>query len=180
MLVQTASVEFTGTPEGGYYLLITTPQGTAKCPVDRAFITPHTPPFLGVLTPTPGPRPKKIPAKKNKRASIKQETEIMEALGGRRQAGSGALAHLKGDGRVRDKFRVEAKYTRSGSYRVTRQELNKIRGECTPPEVPLFIIDFVDPETGGSPDRWVMVEFDRFRRMEYQPSHAAHQPSGPR
>lgn len=166
MSIQTASVEFTGTPEGGYHLIVRTPHGTATCPVDRAFIVPHTPEFRGIFTPNPELKPRKVSAKRTKRASIAQENEVMDLLGGRRHPGSGAIPGLQGDGRVRDKYRVEMKHTRQAGYRVDRKDLNKVRGECTGTEVPLFVMDFVDPRTGGSPDRWVMIPFEAFQRMD--------------
>lgn len=184
MPIQTATVRFERSPKG-VVIHIKTPDGEARINAGFVSMNPqeqfwsqdfHTGMYERNLTPSL----KQTTPKQKKRAATKQEIEVMEALGGRRQAGSGALAHLKGDGRVRDKYRVECKYTRSSSYRLDRTELSKIRGECTPPEIPLFVVDFVDPETGGSPDRWVAVEFEHFLKMEYQPSHAARHPAGPR
>jgi hypothetical protein len=181
MPVQTASLRFYEDTAGHTHVVVSTPSGHVDFHLGVVGYTNLPVTTTSVFEPTPESRPKKVTAKKQKRASMKQETDIMEALGGRRQVGSGALAHLKGDGRVRDKYRVEAKYTRSNSYRLTRQELNKLRGECEGSEIPVFVIDYVDPETGGSPDRWVVVEFERFRQMDYRaPQHAARQPSGPR
>jgi hypothetical protein len=115
--------------------------------------------------------PKKVSVKKQKRASIRQENDVMDALGGRRHPGSGALSGLKGDGSVRNKYRVETKMTRKGSFRLERGDLGKIRGECVGTEQPLLVLDFVDPNTGGSPDRWVTLPWELFQKMQehYQP-----------
>lgn len=170
MLVQTASLRFVHEPGGKVYISVRTPMGAAVIDIDQAVWQGKE--YTGVFVAKEDPKPKTVTKKAQKRASIRQENEVMEALGGRRQAGSGAVAHLKGDGRVRDKYRVEMKYTRKGSYRVDRKELSKIRGECSGTEIPLFVIDFVDPQTGGSADRWVMVEFDRFQQLDYKPPNA--------
>src|SRR5262245_51216926 len=162
MPVQTASLEFYIDTAGNAHAVARTPDGVANFVLDRSHFHHIPSRIMTMYEPTPESKLKKVSPKKQRRASVKQETDIMEALGGYREAGSGALKHLKGDGRVRDKYRVEAKYTRKDGYRLTRQELNKIRGECSSTEMPLFVIDFVDPETGGSPDRWVVVEFERF------------------
>lgn len=170
MSLQTARVEFSY-GDGTVTIHIKTPDGTATIgPLPSATFWEQQ--HIGFYEKNPESGPRKVSPKRQKRASIAQEDSIMEALGGRRQKGSGAVAGLKGDGRVRHKYRVEAKYTRAGSYRVERSELNKIRGECAGTEIPLFVIDFVDPQTGGSPDRWVMLEFERFNQLEYKPAHA--------
>jgi hypothetical protein len=174
MPVQTAVLRIVKDPTGTK-LYLKTPDGIAEWTLGN--ILPQGDIYTQYV-PVPEPTAAKAVSKKTqKRASVRQENEIMEALGGRRQAGSGAVAHLKGDGRVRDKYRVEIKYTRKGSYRVERSELNKIRGECAGTEIPLFVVDFVDPQTGGSADRWVMVEFDRFQQLDYKPPQCNSSPS---
>lgn len=183
MSIQTARLEFYQDTALNFHAVATTPHGTADFhlgPPDirhRAVDGGHS---LTVFKPTPDAKPKKVSAKRQKRASVAQETEVMELLGGRRHAGSGSVAHLKGDGRVRDKYRVEMKYTRKASYRVDRQELNKIRGECDGLEVPLFVMDFVDPITGGSPDRWVMVPFEAFQKLEQDATNLDRRPAATR
>lgn len=167
MPIQTASVEFKIDREM-FVAEVKTPDGSVEIRTLRDSQKFYDTEHLGVYTAHPEAKLKKVSAKKNKRASMSQEREIMEALGGRRQAGSGALGHLKGDGRVRDKYRVEIKYTRTKSYRLDRDELSKIRGECSGLEQPLFVIDFVDKETGGSEDRWVLVPFHQFQKLDKQ------------
>jgi hypothetical protein len=172
MSIQTARLDFSFSLRDGFRATVTTPHGEAIFQIPTNGVINWVERYTTLFTPNPEQKPKKITAKQTKRASIRQENEVMEALGGRRQAGSGAVAHLKGDGRVRDKYRVEMKYTRANSYRVDRKELNKLRGECEGTEIPVFVIDFVDPQTGGSADRWVMVEFDRFQQLDYKPPNA--------
>jgi hypothetical protein len=118
-------------------------------------------------------------AKRQKRTSRRQEDDIAENLGGRRQPGSGAIEGVKGDVRIYGRYRAEAKYTRNKSYRVTREELNKIRGECSGHETPLFVIDFVDPDTGRNPDRWVLMPFHRFKELDDKAPDAADIYTGP-
>lgn len=176
MPIQTAVLEIVrDLVSGTNVITVKTPDGTAEFLIGD--VVPNGE-LHAMYTPKPEAKLKKISAKKNKRASIAQENEVMEALGGRRQAGSGAVGHLKGDGRVRDKYRVEIKYTRTKGYSVTRDELSKIRGECSATEEPLFVIDFVDPETGGSADRWVLVPFHHFRKLDNL-HNAATNHSGP-
>ena len=125
------------------------------------------------------PKTRRQTPKQKRRAAIRQEDDLARQLGGRRQPGSGALPGIKGDVKVAGKYRVEAKYTRNKTYRLDRTELGKIRGECAGLEVPLFVVDFVDPDTGGSPDRWVTLPFSDFQRMEYKPPYATGEHRGP-
>lgn len=166
MPIQTARLEFSFSLNAGFRATVKTPDGEAEFQIPTNGVLEWNETITAMFTPNPEPKLKKISAKKNKRASIAQEHEVMAELGGRRQAGSGAVGHLKGDGRVRDKYRVEIKYTRTKGYRVDRNELSKIRGECSGAEEPLFVIDFTDPETGGSADRWVLVPFHHFKKLD--------------
>lgn len=170
MPIQTARLEFTwsGTEAA---LRIETPDGVVEVPWATVMRSGGAQ-ITAMYQKNPEPKLKKYSAKKNKRRSMAQEVEVMEELGGKRHAGSGAIAGLKGDGRVRGEYRVEVKNTRTGGYRVTRKELSKIRGECTGLEQPLFVIGFMDPETGGSEDRWVLVPFEHFKKL----NNAAHLP----
>jgi hypothetical protein len=148
---------------------VKTPDGLVKFgPIDTTlpanfWLNEH----IGEYLPNPKPpKAKTVSKKAQKRASVRQEVEVMEALGGRRQTGSGAVGHLKGDGRVRGKWRVEMKYTRKDSYRVERKELGKIRGECEGLEKPLFVIDFQNGQTGNLEDRWVLVPYEDFLKLD--------------
>jgi hypothetical protein len=156
------------------YLTVTTPLGTTT-------IGPlHTSPSTGAPLPAvytgviEEPKEKsRVSAKRQRRTSMKREDAVAQVLGGRRQKGSGSVASLKGDVRVRDKFRVEHKHTRAGSYRVTQNELSKIRGECTGLEIPLFIIEFLEKATGRLQDSWTMIETHHFQKLDYKPAYAA-------
>lgn len=98
--------------------------------------------------------------KRRKKLSRKQEEKLAEDNGGIRHNGSGAVPGYAGDVRVVGKYRIEAKYTTSKGYRVTRAELAKVRSECSLGESPLFAIDFRDPETQRVEDSWMLVPMD--------------------
>lgn len=172
MPIQTARIEFYRDTADNYHAVVRTPHGQVDFPIGHQPLEDLGQPMASIFQPNPEPQLKKYSAKKNKRRSIAQEIDVMEELGGRRHAGSGAKDGLKGDGRVRGEYRVEIKNTRTSSYRVTREELDKIRGECTGLEQPLFVIGFMDPETGGSEDRWILVPFELFKKL----NNAAHLP----
>lgn len=98
-----------------------------------------------------------IKAKKNRRRAMQCEEAIAKDLGGKRHKGSGSLSYLKGDVRVKDRFRIESKFTRLKSYRITLADLEKIRSECSGDEVPMFDITWVDPRTTSVIEEWVLV-----------------------
>jgi hypothetical protein len=102
--------------------------------------------------------------KKQRRRAMRQERELAEATGGRVQAGSGAVPGNKGDVRLRGKFRAECKYTKTKSYRVTRQDLDKITSEASFGEVPIFDITFVG-SSGMTEDRWVLLPHADWLRL---------------
>ena len=110
-------------------------------------------------------RPKKSTPKTNKKASIKQENKLAAAIGGIRHRGSGNKPWAKGDVRKQGDLRGEAKQTRAKSYRITRQELNKIRGECAPDEDPFVAIWFCDTNWKAE-DKWVLVPEAIWRRLK--------------
>lgn len=179
MPIQTATIEFYIDTNDGYHAIVRTPDGKVDFCIGHVQTIPNGAQVTGVFEPKPEPRPKKISAKHTRRASIRQEESIASDLGGKRQPGSGALPGIKGDVKVDGIYRIEAKYTRSKTYRLDRTELGKIRGECVGLEVPLFVIDFVDPQTGGSPDRWVALPFHHFQRMKYEPPYETSHHRGP-
>lgn len=96
-------------------------------------------------------------SKRIKRISQKQERKVMESIGGRTSKASGAMASDKSDGRLLDRIRLEAKFTFASSYRLTRDVLNKIRGECQGKEEPAVQLDFNNKSTGGVEDSWVVI-----------------------
>lgn len=162
--------------EGCYDIHITTPEG------GEATLTLHHTQMIGefhAVVRAPSNKPAKRTPKQTRRASIKQEDRIAKTLGGRRQTGSGSVPGIKGDVRLPGIYRAEAKFTQGQTYRLDRKELSKIRGECTGLEVPLFIVDFLDPRTGGSPDSWVTLPLHHFKRMRYEPPYGTSHDRGP-
>jgi len=105
----------------------------------------------------PGRRKHKF--KKNKKRSLQQEVDIMDELGGRTQPGSGNQAGAKGDGRKKGELRVEAKFTEANSYSLVLDDLYKIAGEATFGELPLFVIDFLEPGKRSLKDRFAVLHF---------------------
>jgi hypothetical protein len=93
-----------------------------------------------------------------RRVSARQERRVMSDLGGRVQPASGALPGHKGDGRVLFRHRLEMKYTTRRSYTLTRQTLDKIRGECWGPERPALILEFKNNQ-GVTEDSWAVVPY---------------------
>ena len=96
-----------------------------------------------------------------RRRSMKQELSLATDTGGVQQRGSGASKFYKGDVRKKGIFRAECKYTKAASFTLKRSELDKIRSECTYPEVPVFDIIFTD-RNGRAMDRWVAVPYEEW------------------
>jgi len=107
---------------------------------------------------------RKPPSKRMKRISQKQEVRNMQGIGGRTSKASGAMASDKSDGRLLDRVRMEAKYTFANSFRITREVLSKIRGECQGLERPAVQLDFVDKPTGRVEDSWVIIPHDDWEK----------------
>lgn len=110
--------------------------------------------------------------KAQRKLSQRQELDIAEELGGRVQLASGALAGSKGDVRIKGAYRIEAKFTKAGSYSLKLEDLYKIMSECGAGEKPLFIIDFLDP-TGRTRDRFAVLHWEDLKEM----TDAAREPS---
>lgn len=106
------------------------------------------------------PKQVKPPDRRKRRLSRKQEQQIMADIGGRTQSASGARNGYKGDGRLYDRIRMEAKYTFSKRFALDKQILSKIRSECAGKETPALVIDFKDKSTGLTKDRWVVVPYE--------------------
>lgn len=149
----------TRTTAGAIIVELTTDDGyRGDFLVDQALLpcehaTHHIP---VILHPPKESRPKHS-KKKMKRASVKQEEKLAQTTGGRRHYGSGNQTGYEGDVRVAGKYRIEAKYTMKKSYSVRRTELDKIRSECALGEIPVFVVDFKDPQTLRTEDSWVLV-----------------------
>ena len=106
------------------------------------------------------------PSKQRVRRSVtNQESSTAEALGGRRQAGSGSRDGHKGDGRVIGKYRIESKMTTMASTRVQLKDLQKIRAECRGLEVPVFEIEFREKQTLRVKDKWALVPWSEWEKL---------------
>lgn len=77
----------------------------------------------------------------NQKRSQKQEKAAAKRMGGRVQPASGA-GKAKGDVRADWSARVECKLTRAKSFTLKLSELQKIEAEASPPEKPIFEIEF--------------------------------------
>lgn len=98
-------------------------------------------------------------AKQNKRRSQRQEAKLAEETGGKAQKGSGCLPWAKGDVRKKGSFRAECKFTKKRSFSLSREILDKIRGECEFNETPVLDVTFVDDQ-GRTEDHWVCVPYE--------------------
>lgn len=107
----------------------------------------------------------RVSHKRIKKASMQQEQQSAEALGGRRVSGSGARPGHKGDGRVPGRFRIENKFTTAASFSVKHSELRKIRAECEGLEVPVFDVQFKEKVTLRTIDNWVLVPRDHWEKL---------------
>jgi hypothetical protein len=136
--------------------------------------------FSALLTfPEPEPPGAHPPSKKLRKRARKTELDIAEDIGGKAQKASGALPWAKGDVRKRGEHRIEAKTSRTKSYRVTRKELNKIRGECGFGEKPAFIISFVNPTTLREEDKWVLQPYGDWHEANVNRAHGDPRSSKP-
>jgi len=110
------------------------------------------------------PQAAKVSRKRQRRAATKQEEQVAQLHGGHRHRGSGTVSHKKGDARIRHRYRIENKYTTKEGIRLKREDLLKIRSECTPGECPVFQIDFKAPGTLKTEDQWVLVPLKEWER----------------
>lgn len=104
-------------------------------------------------------------AKRIKKLTAKQEERVASDMGGHRQKGSGAVRWRKGDGRVKGLYRIENKMRFTKGITITREDLNKIRGECSIGEVPLFQVDFACRSTGRVEDSWIVVPYEHWKKV---------------
>lgn len=108
----------------------------------------------------------KTKAKRIKRVSVAQERRSAESMGGRRQSGSGAKNHARGDGRVPGKFRFENKFTTAASFSMKLKDLRKLRSECAGLEQPVFEVEFREKPTMRVLDRWVLIDRKYWEQLE--------------
>jgi hypothetical protein len=103
---------------------------------------------------------------KHRRAASKiQDKKVMGALGGRVQPASGSIDGYKSDGRVYGKLRIETKFTQNDTFRLDVRELFKVAGECVDAEVPVMVVDFMEPNTARPRGRFAIVPFYYFEKV---------------
>lgn len=95
--------------------------------------------------------------------SKKQEDAVAKAVGGKRQANSGASTWQKGDVKSR-KFLIECKtHTKTQKSTVIEQEwLSKIREEAFGMRVDNYALCF---DFGPNSNRWYIIDERLFRRL---------------
>ena len=124
---------------------------------------------LGVeLTGPPQDRGAKPPSKNLRKAAQRQEKEMAELIGGKRQKGSGAVPSHKSDVRLKGKLRGETKLTTKKAFTLKRAVLDKIRSECVGAERPFVGLRFVNPCTMAVEDEWVIIPLEDW---EHAASH---------
>lgn len=138
------------TEDGGFWVGVTCLGQTQRLPIDVN---------SAVTARFRDDEPKKCAAsnKRRRRKATKQELDAADIHGGRRHKGSGALNYLKSDASTRHKYRMECKSTAARSTTIKRELLNKLRAECTPGQVPVFLLQFNHPTTLRTEDEWVLV-----------------------
>jgi hypothetical protein len=154
-------LEYDGTPPlPNITIRARTDEGTGSVvvPWASAFCREH----VLIMTPPSGGRPLKKKAIKSR--SAKQEAKRIEAVGGRRHAGSGSLSGYKSDGST-DRWRMENKFTSAQSYRVTLADLAKLRSECRNAQAPVFNIEFQDKHTSRVKETWVLVPAKEWEKL---------------
>lgn len=116
------------------------------------------------------PKPNlKMKAQKVKRLSRQQDCKVAGDLGGRVQPASGALPGLKGDVRVRGRYRIETKWTQQEGFRLTRNILSKIMSECGIGEVPVIVLDFKQGERTIS--NWAIMPYQHWIDLNAADEH---------
>lgn len=90
------------------------------------------------------PKAKKGKQSKSHEYAVYQERDLANKLGGHETKRSGA-GDIKGDVRIKGKYRIECKCTKHKSYSITRELVEKIQEEAlSTGEIPLFQIDFIN------------------------------------
>lgn len=117
---------------------------------------------------SPGRKP---PSRRIRKRTDKEEQELADLSGGRRQKGSGAIPYLKGDFHRKGVYRGESKSVFGKSPSWTLDELTKIRGEAAWGEVPVLVTTFMDKHTHAVKERWATIPFENWQE-KYAPSDA--------
>jgi hypothetical protein len=112
-----------------------------------------------------GPTPRRKGLRRGKKASLRQELDIDEEFGTRRQPGSGNQATAKGDNRKKGSLRLEAKCTEAQSFQLKLEELHKISGEAGNGEMAGLVIDYLQQGTRKLIDRFVVIHAEDFKAL---------------
>jgi hypothetical protein len=112
-----------------------------------------------------GPTPRRKGLRKAKKASLRQELDIDEEFGTKRQPGSGNQPGAKGDNRRKGSLRLEAKHTEAQSFSLKLEELHKISGEASNGEMAGLVIDYLQPGTKKLIDRFVVIHSEDFKEL---------------
>jgi hypothetical protein len=134
-------------------------EGEARCDA-CFFIRPHA--IVEQEIEHDEAKPRRVVSKARRKRVARQEAEMAETVGGRTQAGSGAVAGCKGDVRKKGLFRIECKSTENQSFSMKREILDKIRSECGRNELPALDVLFLNHTTYAEEDRWVAIPFTQF------------------
>jgi len=96
-----------------------------------------------------------------------QETEVAEAVGGRRHTGSGASMYSKSDGSS-SRYQIEAKQTKHSSMSIKLEWVIKITREAIArARVPLLSVRFLNigfKENGVESD-WILMPLSEFKEL---------------
>ena len=108
--------------------------------------------------------------KHRRRTSMRQEEKVAQIHGGHRNAGSGSVDGRKSDASIREKYRIENKFTSGKGIRVTRADLDKLRSECERGQMPVFQISFMEPTTLRTQEQWVLVPLSEWEKRIAKPT----------
>lgn len=98
---------------------------------------------------------------------FKQETEVAEAVDGRRHTGSGASMYSKSDGSS-SRYQIEAKQTKHSSMSVKLEWIIKITREAVAKaKVPLLSVRFLNIgfKDNGVESDWILMPLSEFKEL---------------
>lgn len=104
-------------------------------------------------------------SRRRKKRATRQETERAQEVGGKRHKGSGALPWLKADFSKKGLFRADGKTTEAKEFRLTRQDLDKIRSEASWDQIPVIVIDFLARGSQRTEDAWAVLPWEDFKEL---------------
>ena len=137
----------------------------AEDPICAACLSEGTTATVPMESLAVGPTPRRKGLRKAKKASLRQELDIDEEFGTKRQPGSGNQPGAKGDNRRKGSLRLEAKHTEAQSFSLKLEELHKISGEASNGEMAGLVIDYLQPGTKKLIDRFVVIHSEDFKEL---------------